>query len=110
MSEAAKAAGGARASTGPVTGQGQDLPAKPIPGLSPKLLKDAFALAPGAESDMEDEGQGEYFAVRVDKVTPPATPSLAEIRDPLTKYFMAKAMAQAIQVKAEALVAAIKNG
>jgi peptidyl-prolyl cis-trans isomerase D len=110
MVDAAKAAGGTLVSIGPVTAQGQDLTAKPIPGLSPKLLKDAFALAPGAESDMEDEGQGEYFAVRVDKITPPATPSLAEIRDPLTKYFMAKAMAQAMQAKADALTAAIKKG
>jgi peptidyl-prolyl cis-trans isomerase D len=110
MANAAKAAGGTLVSVGPVTAQGQDLTGKPIPGLTPKLLKDAFGLAAGAESDMEDEDKGEYFAVRVDKVTPPAVPSLAEIKEPLTKYFIAKAMSQAMKVKADQLVEAIKKG
>jgi peptidyl-prolyl cis-trans isomerase D len=110
MADAAKAAGGILAPVGPVTANGLDMTGKPIPGLSPKLLKDAFALAPGAESDMEDEGQGEYFAVRVDKTTPPAVPSLADIKEPLTRYFMAKAIGQEMQAKADALVLAVKKG
>ena len=110
MADAAKAAGGTPVAVGPVTGQGLDMTGHPVPGLSAKLLKDAFALAPGAESDMEDEGQGEYFAVRVDKVTPPAAPSLAEIKEPLTRYFMSRAMGQAAQAKAEALIQAINKG
>jgi peptidyl-prolyl cis-trans isomerase D len=110
MADAVKASGGAMVSVGPITAQGQDMTGRPVSGLSPKLLKDAFALAQGAESEMEDEGQGEYFAVRVDKVTPPALPTLAEIREPLTRYFVAKALSQAMQAKADALVAAIKKG
>jgi peptidyl-prolyl cis-trans isomerase D len=110
MTDAAKAAGGTLVSVGPVTAQGQDMTGKPVPGLSPKLLKDAFSLAAGAESDMEDEGQGEYFAVRVDKITPPALPTLAEIKEPLTRYFVAKAMGEEMQAKADALVLAIKKG
>jgi len=110
MADAAKAAGGTPIAVGPVTAQGLDMTGHPVSGLSAKLLKDAFALAPGAESDMEDEGQGEYFAVRVDKVTPPAVPSLAEIKDPLTRYFINRAMGQASQAKAEALVQAMNKG
>jgi peptidyl-prolyl cis-trans isomerase D len=110
MPDAAKAAGGTLVPLGPVTAQGLDMTGKPIPGLSPKLLKDAFALAPGAESDMEEESKGEYFAVRVDKITPPAVPTLAEIKQPLTRYFMAKAVAQAMQAKADSLVQSIKKG
>jgi peptidyl-prolyl cis-trans isomerase D len=110
MADAAKAAGATLVQLGPVTAQGQDTTAKPIPGLTPKLLKEAFNLQAGAETDMEDDGKGEYFAVRVDKITPPATPTLAEIRDPLTKYFQAKAMNQAMQAKADELVQAIKKG
>ena len=75
-------------------------------GLSPKLLREAFALAPvGGESDMEDEGNGEYYAVRVDKITPPATPGLdPKIREPLTKYFMRQGDGPGgSQAKAEAL-------
>ena len=110
MADAAKAAGGTPLPIGPLTARGLDLAGRPVPGLSAKLLKDAFALAPGAESEMEDEGQGEYFAVRVDKVTPPATPTMAEIKEPLTRYFIAKAMSEAVQAKAQSLVAAIKKG
>jgi peptidyl-prolyl cis-trans isomerase D len=110
MADAAKASGGTLVSVGPVTAQGLDVTGHPIPGLSPKLLKDAFGLSAGGESDMEDEGQGEYFAVRVDKITPPALPALAEIKDKLTQYFVAKALSQAMQAKAEALVQAIGKG
>ena len=110
MADAAKAAGGALVSVGPVTAQGVDLTGHPVPGLTPKLLKDAFSLAPGAESDMEDESQGEYFAVRVDKVAPPALPTLAEIKEPLIRYFKTRALAQAVQAKADTLAQAIKKG
>jgi peptidyl-prolyl cis-trans isomerase D len=110
MTDAAKAAGGTPVAIGPVTAQGLDTTGKPVPGLSPKLLKDAFALAPGAESDMEDESSGEYFAVRIDKVTPPALPTLAEIKEPLTRYFISKALAQAMQAKADSLTQAIRKG
>ncbi|HEX4180806.1 MAG TPA: peptidyl-prolyl cis-trans isomerase [Caulobacteraceae bacterium] len=110
MADAAKASGGTLVAIGPVTAQGQDLSGHPVPGLSPKLLKDAFALSAGGESDMEDEGGGEYFAVRVDKITPPALPALAEIKDRLTQYFVSKALSQAMQAKADELIAAIKKG
>jgi peptidyl-prolyl cis-trans isomerase D len=110
MNDAAKTAGGTLVSVGPLTAQGLDMTGKPVPGLSAKLLKDAFALAAGAESDMEDEGSGEYFAVRVDKVAPPALPTLAEIKVPLTRYFIAKALGQAVQAKADGLVQAIHKG
>ena len=110
MTDAAKAAGGTPVSLGPISAQGMDLTGHPAPGLTPKLLKDAFSLAQGAESDMEDEGQGEYFAVRVDKIAPPALPTLAEIKEPLIRYFKAKALSQAVQAKAETLVQAIHKG
>jgi peptidyl-prolyl cis-trans isomerase D len=110
MADAAKAAGGTLVAVGPVTAQGADMTAHPVAGVSPKLLKAAFTLASGAESDMEDDGQGEYFAVRVDKVTPSAVPSLADIREPLTRYFMAKAMTEQMEAKADSLVQAMKKG
>jgi peptidyl-prolyl cis-trans isomerase D len=110
MANAVKAAGGTMESVGPVTAQGADMTGHPVAGLSPKVLKTAFGLASGAESDMEDESKGEYFAVRVDKVAPPSVPTLAEIREPLTRYFMAKAMTQQMEAKADSLVQAIKKG
>jgi peptidyl-prolyl cis-trans isomerase D len=110
MTEAAKASGGTLVAVVPVTAQGVDEKRQPAPGLTPKLLKRAFSLAQGAESDMEEDGKGEYFAVRIDKITPPALPSLAEIREPLTRYFVARAQAQAMQAKADALAQAIRKG
>ena len=36
-----------------------------VAAATPKLLKEAFTLAQGAESELEDEGEGDYFAIRV---------------------------------------------
>ena len=97
MADAAKASGGTLTPLGPITAQGLDMTGHPVPGLSPKLLKTAFAQPPGGESEMEDEGQGEYFAVRVDKITAaPPCRALAEIKEPTgSKYFLAKALSGA---------------
>jgi peptidyl-prolyl cis-trans isomerase D len=110
LAEAAKTAGATPISIGPISAQGADLTGKPAAGLSPKMLKEAFGLPQGGETDMEDDGKGEYFAIRVDKVAPPALPTLAEIKEPLSRYFMTQAMGKALQAKAEELAQAIRKG
>ena len=110
LADSARAAGLAPVSVGPFTAQGLDLNGQPAAGVTPQVLKEAFSLPQGGESEMEDEGDGEYFALRVEKVTPPTLPTLAEIKPRLTQFYMQQAMAKALADKADQLVQAIQKG
>ena len=78
--------------------------------MTPKLVQVAFSLPQGGESEIEDEGNGEYFAVRVEKIIPKALPALDEVRARLTQVWMARETAKALQAKADQLVARLKKG
>jgi len=110
LADAARAAGVTPVTVGPITVQGTDLTGQPAAGVTARVLKEAFSLPQGGESEMEDEGNGEYFALRVEKVAPPTLPSLAEIKPQLTQAYMQQAMAQALAARADELVEAIKKG
>lgn len=110
LADSAKAAGGTVVQVGPVSNQGVDGHGQATQGLSPKLLKAAFALPQGGESDITDDGSGEYFAVRVDKVIPPALPSVDEIRQPLTQFWMQQEVVRRLNARGAELVAKMKKG
>lgn len=110
LAESAQASGATPIQEGPVTASGANVQGQPVQGLSPKLLKTAFALPPKGESDLLDDGAGEYFAVRVDQVVPPALPALNDIRQPLTREWMVEEVVRRINAEADALVAKIKKG
>jgi peptidyl-prolyl cis-trans isomerase D len=110
LADAARAAGATPVEVGPVTAQGRDLTNQPTPGVSERLLKEAFSLPQGAESELEDEGGGEYFALRVEKVAAPALPTLAEIKPQITQYYMQQAVDTALSARAKALVQAVGKG
>lgn len=110
LSEAAAKVGAQAQVIGPISQTGADATGKPVQGLSEKVLKAAFALPEGGESDVEDEGGGEYYAVRVEKVVPPALPSLQEIREPLTRYYVMREMAKAMEAKAKELADRVRKG
>ncbi|MDQ0463046.1 peptidyl-prolyl cis-trans isomerase D [Caulobacter ginsengisoli] len=109
---AARKAGVEPRTIGPVTANGLDEQAKPIDGLSADLIKTAFTTAAGADSDITESTteKGVYFAVRVEKITPPTVPPLAEIREKLTKAIMVRATGQAMEAKAKALQARVAKG
>ena len=108
--DAAGKAGVTVQTIGPITAQGADLNNKPVDGLSPKLLKDAFAQPAGGEMDDEDDGGGEYFSMRVDKITPPALPALADVKGQMIQDYMIQEMLKRLHAKADELTAAIKKG
>lgn len=110
LAEAAQKAGVPVVALGPVSKQGGDQQGRPLPGLPPKLLDTAFGLPAGGESDVVDAGNGQYFAVRVDKVIPPAVPALAEIKPQLTRYWMMREMAKRLEARADELAARVKKG
>jgi peptidyl-prolyl cis-trans isomerase D len=95
---------------GPVSRDGRDPQGQPVQGLSQKLLDTAFGLPPGGESELVDAGGGEYFAVRVDKIVPPAMPPLAAVKPQLTRAWMMGQLVDALQAKADALAARVRKG
>lgn len=110
LADSAKAAGATVASIGPITDQGMDVTGAQAPGLSQKLMAQAFKLPAGGESDMINDSSGEYFAVRVEKVIPPSLPTLAEVRPRLVQAYMVTEMSKRLQAKADELTARIKKG
>ena len=110
LAEAAKKAGAPTVTLGPVTEQGQGMNGQPVPGVTPQMLKTAFALAAGTDSEIEDAGQGEYYALRVEKVIPKALPPLADVKPQLVRVWMMREMTKRLQAKADELSARVKKG
>ncbi len=107
---AATKAGAQVQSIGPFTADGRDANGKPIAGLDPKIVKEAFARRPGDDADLEDLGQGEYYALKVDKIAPPALPRIEDARPQLTAAYLQLTFLDALRAKANALVARLKAG
>jgi len=110
LTEAAQKAGVPTVTIGPVSAQGGDPQNQPVGGVSPKLIQTAFALPAGGESEVQDAGNGEYYAVRVEKIIPKALPQLAEVKAQLLKVWMAREVSKRLQVKADELIAWVKKG
>jgi len=110
MAEAAKKAGvEVRPYPVMVTAQGATLQGQPT-NIPQKLLQPAFALSQSGETEVIDLGNGEYAAVRVDKVAPQALASLDEVRPVATQMFVLSDLQKKLQAKADQITAAVKKG
>ncbi|WP_174300005.1 SurA N-terminal domain-containing protein [Caulobacter sp. S45] len=109
LADAAKAAGAQTTTLPPITAQGTTLQRQKV-GIPPKLLQAGFALQPGQDSDIVDLGQGEYAALRLDKVIAPAPPALDEVRPLLTRFMMQQDLFKRLQAKADGIAAAVSKG
>lgn len=109
LADAARKSGVTAITLGPVSAKGAGPDSKPNPLLNDKILKAAFAAPAGQEGDLEDAGSGEYFAVKVEKVIPPALPSLAEKRDQLTRVYLSSTLVTELRAKANDLIALAKK-
>lgn len=108
---AAAAKAGAKVETiGPVSQGGRDAQGQPVQGLSQKLVEAAWGLPAGGESEVEEAGNGEYFAVRVEKIQPAALPPFDEIKPMLTQAWTRREIGKAMEAKADALAARVKKG
>jgi peptidyl-prolyl cis-trans isomerase D len=113
VADAAAKVGSPAVTIGPVTANGQIEGAGPNPMLSQKLLATAFQLPAGGDSDLEqDTDKGEYYAVHVDKVIPPAPRTLDEpgLRQQLIQYYIEQAIVSGEQALADKAKAAIDKG
>jgi len=110
VADAARKAGVATITLGPVTAKGLDEAGKPSPMLTDRILKAAFTAPAGQEGDLNDDaGPGEYFALKVEKVLPPALPSLADKRAELTRAYMMQTLITELKAKAAELQAIAKK-
>ena len=107
---AASKAGAMVVTTAPITAQGTDMMGQPIPGLTQDIVKTAFQLSQGGESELIEVGKGEYYAVKVERVTPAALPPLAEIKPQLSAVWLGQEMGKRMKAKADELSARVKKG
>jgi peptidyl-prolyl cis-trans isomerase D len=112
LADAAKAAGATPVTVGPITADGMTVLGQPVAGLSPKLMKDAFNLAQNGESDVEEDSAGEYFIVHVDKITPPALPSIQDpaIKQKLIQEYGRREIMNHLQALSTDMVQRIRKG
>lgn len=110
VADAAGKAGVTAISVGPLTAQGIGLDGKPSPLVNDKILKRAFGAGPGEDTDLEDAGPGDYFALHLDKITPPALPPLAQFRPQLAKAWTTEQFVTALKAKADGLMAQLRKG
>ena len=108
--EAAKKAGVPTFTIGPVTQQGQGQQGQPVADVTPKMLELAYSLPAGGESEVQDAGEGQYFAVRVERIIPKALPPLAEVKPQLTRFWMMREVVKAMQARADELAARVRKG
>ena len=85
---------------------GQDI----NPALPPQLIQTMWSLGKGAESEVVDMGQGQYFVVRLDDIMPAALPPLAGIREPLAQQWVLRENARLLSARANALAARVRGG
>jgi len=109
FAEAAARAGAKTVPVPPITAEGQLQSGVPT-GLPESILETAFDLPQGGESEIQELGKGEYYALRVEKVIPAALPPLAEVREQLTRVYMLRELTRAMQTKATELAARVRKG
>ena len=110
LADAAQAAGGRIVALPPFTQDGRLPDGEPM-NAPPQIIETAYALAAqGAESDIVDAGQGQYFALRLDTIRPAALPPLAEVRGPLAQRWTQRENARRLSTRAEALASRVRGG
>jgi peptidyl-prolyl cis-trans isomerase D len=110
LAESAKAAGVMPQTFTPVTAGGQDADMQTVEGLDQRMLKEAFDLTQGGETDVIQDGKGEYFALHVDKVIPATLPSLDKVRPRLVQAFLQREMSKRLDDKLNELKARVQKG
>lgn len=110
MTAAAQKAGLQTVTIAPVSAQGAGEDGKPIAGLSPNVLKAAFEGQQGRDSEILQDGEGEYFIVRVDRIVPPALPPMEQLRPFAVRTLTIQKIQEAVRARASALEARVRKG
>lgn len=77
----------------------------------PEDVRDSmWKLAEGRASEVTSAGEGQYFVVRLDDITPAAMPALEDVREALARDWVARENARLLSVRADALTARLRAG
>ena len=91
--------------------QGKNLAGEPVEGLpTDRFLELAFETEIGRESLLTETGNGDFFILRVDSVTPAQLRPLDEVRAEVTELWRSAQRAKLAREQAEALAERVKVG
>ncbi|MDP1618509.1 peptidylprolyl isomerase [Phenylobacterium sp.] len=110
LAEAAQAAEATVITLPAISEQGRTPEGQPVDGITPKVLETAFGLSEGGESDLTELAEGQYFAVKVERVIPAALPPLDEVRPLLARAWMQREMVRRLEAKAAELAELVRGG
>jgi peptidyl-prolyl cis-trans isomerase D len=98
--------------TGPLNASGADKTGKrdTATNVDTKLLREAFTLPEGQESNLIATSGEDLWIVRVDAVTQAAAPPLADIKADVVRVWQDQERTQKAKAEAEALMTQLKNG
>ena len=74
------------------------------------VLEAMWKLTEGRANEPVGLGEGQYFVVRVDDVTPPAMPSLDSVREMVTQAWIASENVRLLSARADALADRVRAG
>ena len=75
-----------------------------------QVLEAMWGLTKGRANEPVALGEGQYFVVRVDDVTPAAMPPLDSVRDMVTQAWIARENVRLLSARADALTARLRAG
>jgi len=110
LEEAAKAAGIAAVTVEAADAEGKDIDGKPIAGLAPDILHNAFSQDVNVDADMKPLPDGGYFVVRVNRITPPDIRPLDSIKDKVTSDYLRAERARRLEDLAKRLAERVQSG
>ena len=88
---------------------GKPIASEGLPKLD-LLAQVAFATGEGAESPLTEMGESGYFALRVDKVIPPALKPLAEVRGEVLAAWRARKLSELAMAMAMSIESDVRAG
>jgi peptidyl-prolyl cis-trans isomerase D len=107
---AAQKAGVQPVTVGPFTAEGKAPDGQPVAAINDKIAKAAFGASAGEDTDIQEAGPSDYFALHVDKVIPPALPPVDQARAQLTQAYLSDQVRDAFHARAEQLEARLRSG
>ena len=109
MVAAAKAVGAIVMQMPAFTATGLTLDGQKLPAPQ-KLIQTAFAMALNGDSDTTQAVPGEYYAIHLDKITPPTKLTVDEVRKPVTAQLIVQDQLKRLTAKADDVTARLKKG
>jgi peptidyl-prolyl cis-trans isomerase D len=93
-----------------LTMQGKPAPVPGGPAMLAAITKAAFAATPHQPPQLVNGPDGSYFAVQVDKITPPGTPPYDLVQSQVLAAWIEDALTREAEQKATALLGALNAG